>query len=107
LEILKKYSFESIFKYLPNNYSENHGNSLSVLGNVKEYWELIVKGYQRYESDKKYFMTLKFPKPSFLDQMLRLIGKKRGIIIPSDSFNKHGEYVYFFWKKGKFFCCSF
>ena len=47
-------------------------------------------------------MTLKFPKPSFLDQMLRLIGKKRCIIIPSDSFNKHREYVYLFAKKESF-----
>jgi len=37
LEILKEYSFESIFEYLTNNYSKNHGYSLSVLDNVKEY----------------------------------------------------------------------
>jgi len=52
-------------------------------------------------------MTLKFPKPNFLDQMLRLIGKKRGIIFPSDSFNKHGKYVSFFAKKESFFVALF
>ena len=49
-------------------------------------------------------MTLQMPQPDFLDRILRLLGKKRGVIVPVDAEKKHGPHAYArarkecFWK---------
>lgn len=49
-------------------------------------------------------MTIKHQEPNILDRLLKIIGKKRGIIVPSDIYEKFGPYIYFeakresFWK---------
>jgi hypothetical protein len=39
-------------------------------------------------------MTMKVPPPSMGDKILKGLGKKRGIIIPSEGYEKYGPYVY-------------
>jgi len=39
-------------------------------------------------------MTIKIPKVGLADKILRLIGKKRGIILPSGVYEKFGPYTY-------------
>jgi len=49
-------------------------------------------------------MTMQFPKISFADKILKLLGKKRGVKIPADAYEKFGPHVYVkaqkenFWK---------
>ena len=49
-------------------------------------------------------MTFKFPKQNILDKILRFLGKKRGVIIPTETYDKFSPYVYVkarkenFWK---------
>jgi len=49
-------------------------------------------------------MTIKIPNPTLGDKILKLLGKKRGVILPSDPYNKYGQYTYSravkenFWK---------
>jgi hypothetical protein len=38
-------------------------------------------------------MTIKMPGPTIGDRILKLLGKRRGVIIPSDSYNKFGPYA--------------
>lgn len=39
-------------------------------------------------------MTIKIPQPNILDKLLELLGKKRGVILPTDAYKKHGPHVY-------------
>jgi hypothetical protein len=39
-------------------------------------------------------MTIRIPKPSFLDKLLKSVGKKRGVVIPVKSIEKYGMYAY-------------
>ena len=49
-------------------------------------------------------MTIKIPDPTIGDKILKFLGKKRGIILPVDGYQKFGPYAYFqaikenFWK---------
>ena len=49
-------------------------------------------------------MTIKLPQPSIGDKILKLLGKKRGVKVPSEVYEKFGPYVYVtaqkesFWK---------
>ena len=49
-------------------------------------------------------MTVKLPEPNFFDRILKLLGKSRGVMIPTDIHNEYGRYVYAeanrenFWK---------
>jgi len=49
-------------------------------------------------------MTVKIPKPNFFDKLLKFLGKKRGVIVPTNAYEKYGQYVYAscqresFWK---------
>ena len=49
-------------------------------------------------------MTVKIPKPNFFDKLLNFLGKKRGVIVPTNAYEKYGQYVYAscqresFWK---------
>jgi hypothetical protein len=49
-------------------------------------------------------MTIKIPKPTIFDNLLRLLGKKRGVKLPLEAYEKYGQYVYAkaskesFWK---------
>jgi hypothetical protein len=49
-------------------------------------------------------MTIKYPEVSIADKFLKLLGKKRGIKIPYEAYEKFGPYVYVkaqkenFWK---------
>ena len=49
-------------------------------------------------------MTIKLPQPSIGDKILKLLGKKRGVKLPSEVYEKFGPYVYAaaqkepFWK---------
>lgn len=47
-------------------------------------------------------MTIKIPEPGFADKVLRILGKKRGVIIPSDEYEKFGPYSYAVAKKEYF-----
>ena len=38
-------------------------------------------------------MTIKMPGPTIGDWILKSLGKRRGVIIPSDSYNKFGPYL--------------
>ena len=39
-------------------------------------------------------MTIKLPEPNILDRLLKVMGKKRGVYIPTDSHTKFGPYGY-------------
>ena len=39
-------------------------------------------------------MTIHLPEPDFLDRFLKLLGKKRGVKIPAETYEKFGPYVY-------------
>lgn len=49
-------------------------------------------------------MTIKLPQPNIFDKILKLIGKKRGVIISTNAYEKYGQYAYVagqresFWK---------
>ena len=49
-------------------------------------------------------MTIKVLKPTIGDRILAFLGKKRGVIVPTDVYEKHGLYAYAkakresFWK---------
>ena len=43
------------------------------------------------------------PKAGFADKILRLMGKKRGVILPSGVYEKFGPYTYSVAKKENFF----
>lgn len=49
-------------------------------------------------------MTIKIPSPTLGDRILSVFGKKRGFIVPRDSYDKFGPYAYVeakresFWK---------
>ena len=49
-------------------------------------------------------MTIKIPRSNVFDKFLKVFGKKRGVIVPSDVYKKHGPFVYVvaskesFWK---------
>lgn len=49
-------------------------------------------------------MTIKHPQPSIGDRILKLLGKKRGVKVPAEVYEKFGPYVYAsaqkesFWK---------
>ena len=49
-------------------------------------------------------MTIRLPDPNIIDRFLKLIGKKRGVIFPTEAYEKFGPYVYAnaykesFWK---------
>ena len=49
-------------------------------------------------------MTIKLPQPSMGDKILKLLGKKRVVKLPSEVYEKFGPYVYAtaqkepFWK---------
>lgn len=47
-------------------------------------------------------MTIKIPEPTFADKALKIIGKKRGVIIPSAEYDKIGSYSYAIVKKESF-----
>jgi hypothetical protein len=49
-------------------------------------------------------MTIKMPDPTVGDKILKFFGKKRGVILPSEPYEKYGPYAYSkalkenFWK---------
>ena len=49
-------------------------------------------------------MTIIMPEPSFADKVLKVLGKKRGVIFPDRAVEKYGQHVYAraykesFWK---------
>lgn len=47
-------------------------------------------------------MTVKIPSPSFADKVLNALGKKRDVIIPSDSYEKFGQSSHSVVKKENF-----
>lgn len=47
-------------------------------------------------------MTVKIPEPNFADKFLKILGKKRGVIIPSAEYEKFGPYSYAVAKKENF-----
>jgi len=48
-------------------------------------------------------MTIKIPNANLADKLLKLMGKKRGIILPSGIYEKFGLYTYSVAKKENFF----
>ena len=52
-------------------------------------------------------MTIKLSEYSLADKVFKIIGKKRGVIIPSDEYGKFGPYSYFVAKKESFFKALF
>ena len=52
-------------------------------------------------------MTIKMPDPTIGDRILKSLGKRRGVIIPSDSYNKFGPYVSLRAKKENFWRALF
>jgi len=48
-------------------------------------------------------MTTIIPKPGLADKILKLMGKKRGIIMPSSEYEKFGPYTYSIGKRESFF----
>jgi hypothetical protein len=44
-------------------------------------------------------MTIVIPKPGLLDKLLRLIGKKRGVMVQSEPMDPSGTQIYFAPKK--------
>lgn len=47
-------------------------------------------------------MTIKIPEPSLADKVIKILGKKRGVIIPSGEYEKFGAYSYTVAKKESF-----
>ena len=47
-------------------------------------------------------MTIKLPQPSMGDKILKLLGKKRGVKVPSEVYEKFGPYVYVMAQKESF-----
>ena len=47
-------------------------------------------------------MTIKLPEPGFADKVLKSLGKKRGVIIPSDQYDKFAPYSYAIAQKESF-----
>lgn len=47
-------------------------------------------------------MTIKLPEPNIFDKFLHVIGKKRGVFIPTKVHEKYGQYVYTIGKKENF-----
>ena len=47
-------------------------------------------------------MTIKLPQPSIGDKILKLLGKKRGVKVPSEVYEKFGPYVYAVAQKESF-----
>jgi hypothetical protein len=39
-------------------------------------------------------MTIKIPEPNILDKILKSIGKKRAVKIPTKVYEKYGQYAY-------------
>ncbi len=52
-------------------------------------------------------MTIKMPEPNFADRALKILGKKRGVIIPSAEYEKIGPYSYAVAQKENFFKALF
>jgi len=48
-------------------------------------------------------MTIKIPQPNLVDKLLRMMGKKRGVILSSGKYENFGPYTYFVAKKEGFF----
>lgn len=44
-------------------------------------------------------MTIVIPKPGLIDKMLRLIGKKRGVVVQAETMDPSGTQIYFAPKK--------
>jgi hypothetical protein len=47
-------------------------------------------------------MTIKIPKKSIADKLLKLLGKKRGVYIPAEGYKEFGPYIYSSAKKESF-----
>lgn len=47
-------------------------------------------------------MTIRLPQPTVFDQLLHLLGKKRGVILPTKAHKAYGPYVYANGKKENF-----
>ena len=47
-------------------------------------------------------MTIKLPQPSMGDKILKLLGKKRGVKVPAEVYEKFGPYVYAMAQKESF-----
>ena len=39
-------------------------------------------------------MTIRLPNPNIFDRILKLLGKKRGVILPAGNYEKFGQYAY-------------
>lgn len=52
-------------------------------------------------------MTIKIPKPGLTDKILKILGKKRGVIIPISEYDRFGPYIYSVAKKENFFKALF
>jgi hypothetical protein len=52
-------------------------------------------------------MTIRIPKKSFADKILDALGKKRGVKIPEDVYEKFGPYVYAQARKESFWRALF
>ena len=44
-------------------------------------------------------MTIRFPQPSLCDKLLKLLGKKRGVRIPTGAYEKFGHHAYIIAQK--------
>lgn len=52
-------------------------------------------------------MTIKLPDPSVLDSFLYFLRKRRGVVIPKESYRNHGSYAYVTGQKESFFKALF
>ena len=52
-------------------------------------------------------MTIRIPDPTIGDKILKLLGKKRGIILPPEPYKKFGPYSYIKAKKENFWKALF
>jgi hypothetical protein len=52
-------------------------------------------------------MTIRIPDPTIGDKILKLLGKKRGIILPVEPYKKFGPYAYINAKKENFWKALF
>jgi hypothetical protein len=52
--------------------------------------------------NKKATMTINFPQPGFWDRFLRKIGKRRGVYVPSKTYEKFGPYIFATARKESF-----
>jgi len=48
-------------------------------------------------------MTFRIPQPNIFDRFLRLLGKKRGVKIPTEAYEKFGPHIYAKANKENFF----